>query len=172
MSTQPSPEPVKTEIALKTRFEELFGEFDKLQKRIADRAFEFFRARGGEDGFDLADWLRAETEFLRPIAVDVEKTDAEVVVKAEVPGFDPKDLDVVVEPKLITIRAKREEVTEKTEGEQVQKESSSRELFRRLWLPAEIDPATAIAKLDKGVMTLRLKRATKPEPTKVEVTAA
>jgi hypothetical protein len=61
MSTKLSTETAKNEIAPKTSFEQLFDEFDKLQKAIAGRAFEFFRARGGEDGFDLSDWLSPST---------------------------------------------------------------------------------------------------------------
>jgi HSP20 family protein len=172
MSTQLSPDPVKPEVAPKTRLEELFAEFEKLEKAIADRAFELFHARGRMDGFDLADWLRAETEFLQPFAVDIEKTDDEVIVKAEVPGFEPKNLDVVIEPRRMAIRARREEATDTGEGEAERRERSSSELFRRLWLPVKVDPTAATAKLDKGILTVTIRRVAKVEPSKVEVTVA
>jgi hypothetical protein len=31
--------------------------------QVAERAYEFFLARGGTDGHDVEDWLRAEAEF-------------------------------------------------------------------------------------------------------------
>jgi Protein of unknown function (DUF2934) len=34
-------------------------------EEIAERAYEIFRARGGEPGHDLDDWLEAESELLR-----------------------------------------------------------------------------------------------------------
>jgi len=34
--------------------------------RLAQRAYELYLARGGEDGRDLEDWLTAEREFLEP----------------------------------------------------------------------------------------------------------
>ncbi len=37
---------------------------DKLRKDIAERAYYYFLARGGEHGRDVDDWLRAERELL------------------------------------------------------------------------------------------------------------
>jgi hypothetical protein len=38
-----------------------------LKERIAKRAHEKFVARGGQDGYDLEDWLKAEQEILEEI---------------------------------------------------------------------------------------------------------
>ena len=38
-------------------------------EEIAQRAYEIFLARGGEPGYDLDDWLQAESELLREHAV-------------------------------------------------------------------------------------------------------
>lgn len=35
----------------------------ELQDRIRQRAFELYQKRGGQHGFDVEDWLRAEAEF-------------------------------------------------------------------------------------------------------------
>ena len=37
---------------------------DSVQDRIARRAYDLFVARGGEHGYHIADWLRAENEIL------------------------------------------------------------------------------------------------------------
>ena len=37
---------------------------DELHRRIAERAYFYFLARGGEHGRDLEDWLRAEAEIM------------------------------------------------------------------------------------------------------------
>jgi len=34
-----------------------------IEEEIRKRAYEFFEARGGEDGHELDDWLRAEEEL-------------------------------------------------------------------------------------------------------------
>lgn len=36
---------------------------DKVQEQVAKRAYELFQARGGQDGYHIADWLQAEKEI-------------------------------------------------------------------------------------------------------------
>jgi DUF2934 family protein len=36
----------------------------ELERQIRERAYEFYEARGREDGHDLEDWLRAEKEIM------------------------------------------------------------------------------------------------------------
>jgi Protein of unknown function (DUF2934) len=38
---------------------------DQIQKRIRERAYEIYEARGREDGHDLEDWFLAELEVTR-----------------------------------------------------------------------------------------------------------
>jgi HSP20 family protein len=173
MSTKKVPEAPKSELAPKTTDPyDLFTRFEKFQQSIAERAFDLFRSRGGREGFDVLDWLRAEAEFLRPVPVDMVMNDAEVLVTAEVPGFAAKDLDIVVEPTRLTIQGKRDESTEKTEGERTISERSSNEILRCLSFPAEVDPSTATASLANGEVKLTIKRALAKEPVKVQVKGA
>lgn len=37
-----------------------------LNQKVAKRAFELFMARGGQHGYHMQDWLRAEQEILAP----------------------------------------------------------------------------------------------------------
>jgi hypothetical protein len=37
-----------------------------LQEKIQSRAFELYEQRGRENGHDLEDWLRAESELVQP----------------------------------------------------------------------------------------------------------
>ena len=175
MSTSQAMQPAETKEKVpvvttpKDRFIELLDRFERMQNEVADRAFEFFRARGGEEGFGLTDWLRAETELLGPITVDMTMNETEVTVKAELPEFEAKNLEVFVEPKRLTIRGHRDMAEEKKEDERVLTERSMREVFRRLPLPTRVDPKSAAARLEKGILTLTIKRIEMPEPTKVEV---
>ena len=70
----------------------IFEEMDRLSADIAKRAFNFFQERGGGDGFALSDWFRAESEFVHPAPIEVKENEKEVVIHAEVPGFELKDL--------------------------------------------------------------------------------
>ncbi len=35
----------------------------RIEEEIRERAYELFEARGGQDGYELEDWLRAEEEI-------------------------------------------------------------------------------------------------------------
>jgi len=82
---------------------DLFDRIHNLSDSIARRAFEIFEDRGRAFGHDLEDWLRAESEFLHPIHLDIAESDDAVTVRAEVPGFSAKELEVGVEPHRLTI---------------------------------------------------------------------
>ena len=87
---------------------DLLDRVQDVSNSIARRAFEMFEDRGRAFGHDLEDWLRAESEFLHPIHLDIAESDDAVTVRAEVPGFSAKELDVGVEPHRLTISGKRE----------------------------------------------------------------
>ena len=38
---------------------------DQIQERIRQRAYEIYETRGREDGYDLDDWLIAQSEVTR-----------------------------------------------------------------------------------------------------------
>jgi hypothetical protein len=52
----------------------LFDRIQNLSNCIARRAFEIFETRGRALGRDVDDWLRAESEFLHPIHLDIAKS--------------------------------------------------------------------------------------------------
>src|SRR5215216_1756585 len=80
---------------------ELRAEFDALFDRFLSRWSEPF---GGELGFG------------RSQALGVEDNDQEVVVKAEVPGFEAGDLDVQVSGNLLTVKAEKKKEKKGKDG--------------------------------------------------------
>jgi HSP20 family molecular chaperone IbpA len=87
----------KAELVRRTS-EETFNQLSALYDLIARRAFELFETRGGSPGHDTEDWLRAESELLHPVPVSVTESDGAYIVRAEVPGFCSKDIEISVEP--------------------------------------------------------------------------
>ena len=78
-----------------------------ISNAIARRAFELFEARGSEHGHDCEDWFRAESELLTPVPATVVDKDGGFVVRAELPGFTGKDVEVRADPRrLIILRRK------------------------------------------------------------------
>src|SRR5215469_17609850 len=82
--------------------------FQELRHAIAKRAYDMFASRGFTHGHDLRDWFLAETELVRPISIEMSETETELTVKASLPGFAEKDIDVRVEPRRLFITGERE----------------------------------------------------------------
>ncbi len=131
----------------------------ELQSEIAARAHELFEARGGAHGSDRDDWLRAQAEILVNVPLLVTETEAELIVRADVPGIAEDDLEVRVAPRAICIMGKRR-LIDSPAGEQiVYSERSADRIFRTLTLPTEVDAQTADAVLENGLLEIRLLKA-------------
>jgi HSP20 family protein len=111
---------------------------------------------------------RAEEVFAAP-PVDIFEDEDGLVVLADLPGISPEGLDVRVEQRVLTITAHAEPPPS---GTPLHREYESTNFFRQFQLPEEIDTARIQAELKQGVLTLRLPRAPKEPPRRVEVRAS
>ena len=84
------------------------GELDALNRETAKRAFALFQQRGYMNGWDVDDWLRAESEILRPVPIEMSESDDSFTIRAEVPGFDAKNLSIQADGNSVYIRGKNE----------------------------------------------------------------
>lgn len=105
-------------------------------------------------------------------AVDIFETEDSIVIKAELPDVDQKDIEVRIEDNTLTLKGER-----KHEGE-VKKENYHRieryfgSFQRSFSLPTNIQQDNVSATCEKGVLTITLpkREITKPKQIKVEVT--
>ena len=144
----------------------------QISAAIANRAYELFEARGFEHGHDWEDWFRAESELLTPIPAQVVDTDGGFTVRAQVPGFTGKDLEVRAEPRRLIIYAKKQGVSEQEKGRAVLQGTISDEIFRVLDLPYEIDPDNIKATIKEEVLEITLPKVNPGKKTTVGVKAA
>jgi HSP20 family protein len=109
------------------------------------------------DDFWGESWLepRREAAGFWP-QVDVTETDKEVKVSAEIPGVEPKDIDVSVEDGMLTIKGEKKYEREEKEKGQYRTERSYGSFKRAIELPAEVDESKAKAEFKKGVLRLTL----------------
>ena len=153
--------------------ETLFERINQIHDKIARRAFEIFESDGGLFGHDLEHWFKAEAELLHPIHTRITESDKALTVKAEVPGFNARELEVSLEPRRLTISGKKETSKEdKRKEKTVYQEQCSSEILRIIDLPAEVDAAKTTAILNNGVLELTLPRAAQTISARVEVKAA
>lgn len=136
--------------------EENFNQFSALYDLIARRAFELFETRGGSPGHDMEDWLRAESELLHPVPVNVTESDGEYIVRAEVPGFCSTDIEISVEPHQLVIFGKRETTAN---GQMIRSEWCTDRILRTLDLPSDVDTSKISTALKDGILTVDLPKA-------------
>lgn len=125
----------------------------KIHDAIAHRAYEFFEARGYQDGRDLEDWFRAESELLHPANVKTWESEKEVHVTAEIPAFKAGEVQIGVEPGRVIIWANSGLGSGRTVG---YPDRFLVALYHTLDLPAAVDPSKASGRLADGLLKLEL----------------
>ncbi|MDB5365513.1 MAG: hypothetical protein JWM77_1440 [Rhodospirillales bacterium] len=126
-----------------------------------------------------ADRLVADFERALPLPraaalvprVDVEVTDQNVVVTAELPGLEAKDVDIRLRDDVLVIQGEKQEKREDKEGSMQRIERRYGTFTRVIELPVEVSPEQVEASFENGVLRIELKRATKDDgrTRKIEV---
>lgn len=104
-------------------------------------------------------------------AVDLIDQKEEIVLRADLPGLDEKDIEVTVQDGTLTIRGQRKEEKEEKK-EDYYNERAYGAFTRTLALPAGVDRERIKATFAKGVLEVHLPKAKEAKGTKIEVKAA
>jgi general secretion pathway protein A len=163
--------PVRASV-LKVPGDLIFEFASEIRDSIERRAYELFESRRFEHGHDCEDWLRAESEILLNLPVDITEGETEFIVHADVSGFGGKDLEVQVAPRCLCISGSREEASEQKEKEAVYSQRRSKHIFRLLDLPSEIDPDGVKATVRDGLLEITLSKVRLGEKDRVVAKAA
>lgn len=147
---------------------DLFERIGKIYDSVARRAFELFESNGRAFGRDLEHWLQAEAELLHPVHVDMTESEEGLAVRAEVPGFTAKDLEVSIEPHRLTISGKRESQEERKGKKVIYQERCSDQIMRMIDLPVAVDGDKASATLRNGLLEVNLPKAVAPKKIRVQ----
>jgi HSP20 family protein len=143
----------------------------EIYESIARRAFEIFESSGRISGRDHEDWLKAEAELLHPVHLEIAESDQAVTVRAEVPGFSAKDVEIRLEPQRLAITGKRETNEERRTEKTLYSERCVDQVFRVIDLPAEVNPEKATATLKDGILQLAMPKATAARNVKAQARA-
>ncbi|MBB3189862.1 Hsp20/alpha crystallin family protein [Halomonas cerina] len=101
--------------------------------------------------------------------IDVIDRDNEVVLRAEIPGFEREDLDVSVTDTAVTLKGEQRQETQEEEGEYYYSEISRGAFTRTVPLPGEVDADKATASFKNGLLELVLPKLQQATRRKVEV---
>lgn len=147
----------------------LFERMNRMHDEIARRAFELFK-RDGTIGRDLENWFNAEQQLVHPAHINIAESDNALHVQAEVPGFEPNEIEISLEPARLTICGRKQANQEQQQkGKVVYKELCSSELLRVIDLPSEVDPEKTKATLKNGILELEMPKAAQSQAKRVEV---
>lgn len=102
-------------------------------------------------------------------SLDVINRDSEVLIKAEVPGFDKKDINVSIADGILTIKGQSSSESKEEKGDYYRREISSSSLARSVSLPSNVDETKVVANLKNGILEITLPKSETSKPRKVEV---
>jgi HSP20 family protein len=106
-------------------------------------------------------------------AIDMIRDNGNLVVRAEVPGIKPEEIEIEAEGGVLTISGKHEETSEEKGKEFVRRERRYGAFSRSMPLPEGVDPKTIKATTSAGVLelTIPLPKEATAEPVKITPTA-
>lgn len=97
--------------------------------------------------------------------VDVVHDERGLLIRADVPGVKPDDIEVSIAEGVLTIAGRHEESKEETREDYLRRERRIGSFSRSLALPAGVDPKAIEAECSDGVLEVRVPV---PEPAKPE----
>jgi HSP20 family protein len=95
--------------------------------------------------------------------------DDNLVVRMDLPGVDPKEVDISVTGDVLTVKGERKHKEEKKEGEYTHEEISYGSFERSLRLPGKVDADKIKASYEKGVLEVSMPVPKELAPKKVSV---
>lgn len=129
---------------MRNRMEEMFNSFREIEQQIPEAGS-------------------------AAVPVDIEETDGKITVAADLPGVDKDQIEVAATADSLSIKASHDEEIEEEQKNYYRRERSSRHFKRTVALPAPVDPDSAEAKYENGVLTVTLEKAEGEGKKPVEV---
>ncbi len=103
--------------------------------------------------------------------MDIFEKDDKYVVKAEMPGIKPENVDISIIGDLLTLKGEKKEEAETKEDDYYRREMSYGSFVRSIRLPSSIDVDKVSASCEDGVLEINLPKAGVVEPKKITMTA-
>ena len=119
---------------------------------------------GTDDGSNVA------TSAWMP-AVDIKEEESQFLITADVPGVDPKDIDVTMENGTLTIKGERKLESDAQENGYRRFERVHGTFYRRFSLPDYADADNISATCKAGVLTVTVPKTEAVKPRRIEVKA-
>jgi HSP20 family protein len=136
-----------------------FKEFERVRRQM-DRLWDSFLEGGSRRRTDEEEWLPS---------LDVAETKNELVVKAEVPGMDPKDIDISLSYGRLTIKGEKRQEKEEKEADYHLVERSYGSFIRSVQLPREVQGDKISASYKNGILKITLPKSEEAKKKEIKI---
>lgn len=102
-------------------------------------------------------------------SVDVTEKKKEILIKAEIPGVEAKDIDITISGKSLTIKGEKKQEREEKEEYFHRMERSYGYFNRTIELPCAVDSEEVDASYKKGVLKIELKKSKESDSKRIEI---
>lgn len=99
--------------------------------------------------------------------IDVKEKDSQYIIRADIPGVNPKDIDVSLDNGMLSIKGKKESETKEEKEDYIRVERSSGSFYRSLSLPDAGDSSKITAKSKNGVLEIVIPKNNKSSSHKI-----
>ena len=138
---------------------DLFSEFSRLNRDLE-------RVVTGFSGASRRGGIFGRTGVYPPI--NLYDDGENIIARAEVPGIDPKDIEVTVTQDTLTIRGERK--NGEVEGNAYHRRERDRGVFHRsLTLSEPVDSSKVVAAYRDGILEIRMPRAEEAKPRRIAI---
>jgi len=142
--------------------EPFFREMEDMSDRL-NRFFGSWTRPYEKEALAVAEWAPA---------VDIQETDKEYLVKAELPEVEKNDVKVTVQDNILTIQGERKQEKEEKGKKFHRIERSYGTFLRTFGVPEEVEPTKVEAEFKDGLLKVHLPKTEKPRVKAIEVKLA
>ncbi|MCX7858159.1 MAG: Hsp20/alpha crystallin family protein [Deltaproteobacteria bacterium] len=136
-----------------------FKELERIRKEMDELWESFFERRPVRTG-ELSEWLPS---------IDFSETKNSYVVKAELPGIDPKNIDISLTENMLTIKGEKKQEKEE-EGENYHfVERSYGSFTRSIKLPGQVQSDKISASYKNGVLKVVLPKTEEAKKKEIKI---
>lgn len=108
-------------------------------------------------------------DFATPL-VDIEHDGDQLAINIDLPGINPDDIEVTMDEYVLTLEGERHESRQRGEGDLMRRERTFGKFQRVLPLPQHVDPETAQASFENGVLEVKVRTiGTRPEGRRIPI---
>ncbi len=134
-------------------------EFEHMRREM-DRLWDSFTKTGAKRRDGGEQWTPS---------LDVAETKSDVIVKAEIPGMDPKDIEISLSQGVLTIKGEKKQESEEKEEDYRLVERSYGSFTRSIQLPTEIQEDKINASYKNGVLKVILPKSEEAKKKEIKI---